>query len=321
MAYEIGTATNYKDLLAKLRTFLTTGLGADNWTSLRYDTNLGGTGEYELILQGPGSGSDEIFVGIQTYSSVGGDYYNWKMAGFTGYSAGALFANQPGVTTGRWPRMLLWNQNIPYWFAANGRCIKVVAKVSSVYESCYMGFGLPYGLPTQFPYPLVIGASGIGSNTANERYSTTESEHRGFANPYAAAAEVCTSVTSDSGNNATLKVLLGTSWVTVRNRSGSSSYVSNCVWPYISTDQEAGVGYWFSKIKNNIDGSYPVFPLTICLSVPNKHIFGELEGCFAVPGFGGVAAEDTFVIGGVTYVAFPIVPNAAANDFWALKLE
>ena len=54
---------------------------------------------------------------------------------------------------------------------------------------------------------------------------------------------------------------------------------------------------------------------------PNKHILGELQGCFAVPGFGGIAAEDTFAIGAGTYVAFPIIPNADANDFWALKLE
>jgi hypothetical protein len=121
------------------------GLDTDIWTVERWDTNLGGAGEYELILNGPGSGSDEIFVGIQTYSNVGGDYYNWKMAGFTGYTGGILFSNQPGCTAGRWPRMLLSNSNISYWFVANGRRFIVVAKISGVYEACYLGFHWPYG--------------------------------------------------------------------------------------------------------------------------------------------------------------------------------
>jgi len=46
-----------------------------------------------------------------------------------------------------------------------------------------------------------------------------------------------------------------------------------------------------------------------------------LQGVFAVPGFGGIAAEDTFTVNGITYIAFPIVPNADRSDWWALKKE
>ncbi|MCJ7776871.1 MAG: hypothetical protein MUP16_00935, partial [Sedimentisphaerales bacterium] len=98
-------------------------------------------------------------------------------------------------------------------------------------------------------------------------------------------------------------------------------YKTNVVWPYSSASYGLIDGWFSAKLRENVDGSYPIFPTLIMCSSPNKHIFGELQGVFAVPGFGGIAAEDTFTIGANTYVAFPIIPNASRYDFWALKLE
>jgi hypothetical protein len=96
MAVEIGTATGYKDLLAKLRTFLT-GLAVNPWTSLRYTVG-GGTNPDELILRAPGlAGTDQIYVGITTFENATADYFNWRLAGFTGYNAALAFGAQPGV--------------------------------------------------------------------------------------------------------------------------------------------------------------------------------------------------------------------------------
>ena len=97
---------------------------------------------------------------------------------------------------------------------------------------------------------------------------------------------------------------------------------TNIVWPYTSNfNRGLAYDYWSEYLRENVDGTYPIFPTVIMCNSPNKHIFGEMQGVFAVNGFGGIAAEDTFAIGAGTYVAFPIYPNADANDFWALKLE
>ena len=100
---------------------------------------------------------------------------------------------------------------------------------------------------------------------------------------------------------------------------------TNIVWPYTSSYNQvtdvAPYHEFTNDFRENIDGTYPIFPTVIMINSPNKHIFGEMQGVFAVNGFGGIAAEDTFTIGAGTYVAFPIIPNADANDFWALKLE
>ena len=296
--------------------------GTELYTTMRYDTDYDGSGGYELILKGVGTaGTDEIYTAIQTVEDAGDDWYNWRIAGMTSYTATDL-EFMPGLTQGRMARLLLWQNKIQYWCVANGRRFIVVAKVSSVYEASYLGFALPYGLPTQFPYPLVVGGAASPDNTAAEnRYSTLHYTHRGFASPYANAAGVCTYLTFDpTADYSTLKVLQGTSWIRI-----SRMVSTNIVWPYTSSYNQitdnAPYHEFSNKFRENIDGTYPIFPTVIMINSPNKHIFGELQGVFAVNGFGGIAAEDTFTIGAGTYVAFPILPNADANDFWALKLE
>lgn len=304
------------------------GLGATElYTATRWDIDYDDADGHELILCGPGTaGEDEIYTAIQTVESAGDDFYNWRMAGMTGYSDVEL-QYMPGLTQGRLPRLLLWQQKIKYWFAANGRRYIVVAKISSVWEACYMGFALPYGLPTQFPYPMVVGGAVCPDATASyNRYSSLHYTHRGFAKPYANIAAVCTaSIFDTTSDYSSLKVLQGTSWIRILSVDSSGNLGrTNHTWPYVVSSENYGQSpgeIFETYLRENIDGGYPLFPVIPMISSPNKHIFGELQGVFAIKAFGGVAAEDTFVINGDTYVAFPIIPNADANDFWALKLE
>jgi len=345
MAYEIGTADGYLDLLERLKDFISDPARVigdhpdmDELAAIDDDVASGGdsqawtidsytdVSEIEMFAHGPGTaGADEIYTWIDTYSDAGDDYYNWRMAAMTGYSAGVDISLQPGVMQGRCPRMLMWENLIPYWFLGNGRRYVVVAKISSVYECLYQGFALPYGLPTQFPYPMVVGGSACPSSTvANHRYSSTTEDHRGFANPYADNEGVIVQGDFDTiAYYSTLKVMQGTSWIRMEGKSGTTLKNDNNVWPYVSSESATyGIDDIFSKwLRENIDGSYPVFPLIMMMNSPNKHIFGELQGCYAVPGFGGIAAEDTLTINGDTYIVFPIVANASRGDFWAIKKE
>lgn len=353
MPYEIGTAAGYTDLLERLKDFLSdpsrtagesgsdpnitelvaindlveSGESSQAWTVDEWndDRESDGSGDVELFMHGPGTaGNDEIYTWIDTYSDVGDDYYNWRLAGMTGYSSGVDISLQPGVTQGRLPRMLMWEGSIPYWFLGNGRRFVVIAKISSVYEMCYGGFALPYGLPTQFPYPMVIGGSACPVTIASHhRYSSLENDHRGFPNPYGnSQGSIVEGVFDTTVYYSTMKVLQGTSWIYMRSRDGNSLYNDNCVWPYVSAAYNYDLYNIFTRLlRENIDGSYPIFPCVVMIDNPSKHIMGELEGCFAVPGFGGIAAEDTFTIDGDTYIAFPITPNASRGDFMCIKKE
>jgi hypothetical protein len=168
MAYQTGTATDYRDLLDKLRVFLTSTMtpAAQRWQQLRW--NVTSTTQ-ELILRGPGlAGVDEIFVGIRSDQNVAGDIYNWHIQGATGYLPLDTWANQPNASPER--HMALWNQPMPYWFVANGRRIIVAARVSTRVMFIHLGFILPYATPGQYPYPLLI----MGS-ASNVRWSDVSS--------------------------------------------------------------------------------------------------------------------------------------------------
>ena len=338
MSYEIGIADNYKDLLVRLRDFISNPSRSDDSGSgiteivpidsdlesgeasqvwevgessgdiySRWNDDLDGTGEYELIACGPGSGSDQIFVGIQTFMNVGGDYYNWRLQGFTGCALANTFDNQPGAISSYQPRMLMRNISMKYWFIVNGRRIIVVVNVDpGYYQACYLGFLLPYGSPSQLPYPLVIGGS---ANTSQNRFSENEAGNSIFVDP--------NGLTS---SEATLKLLHG-SWRNFYNASLGAN-----VWPYVSrltSVYSSGNSYdRFREIERNLDNSYPLFPLILMSNEATiqKNLWGELQGCFALPG-AGLSAENEITVDGDTYIAFPNVYRTGTHNFWCVKKE
>lgn len=301
-------------------TFIVTKvMGEEHWVNKRWNANWDALNGYEWIAFGPGAGDDEIYIGIQTYFNDTYAYYNWKLNGYTGYSGPAAWDVQPGAipndTTCKRPQVLLWNSSIPYWFVANGRRIVMVAKVSTVYETCYLGFLLPYGLPNQIPYPLVIGGSANSALTTTDlRYSTTHTQHRAFVDPGGI-------ISSGTGS---LAVLCG-QWLNFSNWSGEANpYKTNNVWPFCHSDYDYSSTLYindkWTKLQQNIDNSRPLFPLVPIQYTPNKNAFGELQGCFAVPGF-GLSVEDTIVLSGKTYVVMQNIFRTVTWAYWALLLE
>lgn len=125
--------------------------------------------EPQLIIRGPGlAASDSIYVGMQVYSLPTSDIFNWRLSAFTGYVAGNSFATQPGGM-GTPIGFPLWDQAIEYWLVANGQRLILVAKVETVYMTCYLGKILPYATPGQWPYPVMV--SGMLTTDALTRYS------------------------------------------------------------------------------------------------------------------------------------------------------
>jgi len=296
------------------------GLGStEKWTVKSWNTDWDGNGEYELILMAPGtSGTDEIYVGIQTYKDVGDDYYNWRLQGYTGYSSQASFHTQPGAipdsSSDRIPSVLLWDSELDYWLVANGRRYVLVVKVSTVYEFAYQGFLLPYGLPNQIPYPIAVGGTSPAQYSYQKRWSSIDDKHAAFWDG------------RGGPSHATLKILHG-SWHGVNNRSSDEYYGDDVnginVWPYMHSDYRYSDYYgnhWFDLLQMNIDGSYPLFPLVVCGDEPNKNFYGEIQGLFALPGE-QLASEDKITISGTDYIVFGNCFRTGTNDYVALKLE
>lgn len=300
MAHTSGTATDYLDLMSKFVTFVTTGLTAgQNWTKLADHTTEVGF-DRNVYFQAPGlAGADSIFVNMAAVHNVGADTWNLGFYGATGYNA-ALggVAAQPGATpTGAW--MLLWNAAIPYWFIADGRSARIIAKASTVYESAYAGLFMPYASPSEYAYPMFVGA--MASNPGR-RFSDASLAHTAFWNP---ASDGNNTAGVDSHSGAWLRTP-GGNWVPAGNAAigGGINTQNLLVWPY----------FHFENVGQVLGGTdYALMPLVLHTggspgSVPDlaRANFGELDSVFFVSGFSN-ASENTVTIGGVTYI---VVQNA-----------
>ncbi|MEJ5169753.1 MAG: hypothetical protein WHU10_02095 [Fimbriimonadales bacterium] len=310
MAFEIGTASDYRDLLDRFHAFLTTHpnlvAAGQQWQALRWTTDAA---TKELILKAPGlAGAEEIYCGIRAYENATAGYSMWDLNGFIGFNPANDFYTQPGAISGWLPMMSLWNTAIPYWFVANGRRAVVVAKISTVYQAAHLGFVLPYATPGQYPYPLLVGGSMTGQRGRN--YSVTSPNHRHFVDPG-----------EDGQNNAnTACMLRGPSgaWLPFQNVAYSSSEYRydgpRPVWPTNYT--------YLGNLREAPDGTYVLSPIVLTQnnSGTDHDLFGELEGVYHVSGFNN-AAENLITVGGVDHLVVQNVYRTSVRDYWALRLS
>lgn len=315
MASTSGTATNYLNLMTLLKTFLTTDatLVADNeeWTALKDVTDEfalpdGGleTPERHLYLKGQGlSQTDEIHVNIRAYRDPSDlNYYNWDIRGAVGFDGAESFDNQPSgspiQTSGLFggPRVLLSNGSIDFWFVANGRRFIVIANVNGTWSSMYGGFYLPYGTPSEMPYPFYIAGNGAAETTPASEGSDRVSS---FWDPTGQSA-----ITPPSNNAGYMRDFNG-AWKQVVNYTYATGVTRGVVhdsagmWP---------VNFFYYQSNNlgdaliqNDDGSTTVLPVVLNSPVDGGNVFGELDGVVFISGVSRSPA-DTLTIGSDTYL-------------------
>lgn len=315
MAYETGTAAGHIDLLTKLRTFLTTNAelvaAGQEWDQISWQEVPDVAGQYELIVKGPGlAGDDEIYVGIRTYQSVASDYYNWYLNGYTGYDADLTWTTQPGYCSSPLPKIYLTNNSIKYWFVANGRRFVVVAKVSTVYQMCYMGFIIPYLPDTIIPYPLFIAGCGLNDLRWSD---TTYGNNHGIVYPVSSQTRESDALLYST---ATARIYDG-EWKGIQNVYGTSytGTAQRSMWPWCgpTTSKQA---LWY--LRSNLDDSYTLFPIIPFQKVPDGTIYGELDGCYAVSGYSN-SAENIIRVGGYDHLVVQNVFRTTVYFYWALK--
>lgn len=249
----------------------------------------------EVVLMGPGlSGQDEVYVNMCTYGSDQLDIYNWEVRYSTGHDPDRYWYQQPGVSSAIYP--LLWNQDIKYWFIANGRRFIMIAKVSTTYASLYGGFILPYGLPSEIPYPIAVG----GSCNSNQRWSYQNERHSSFWNP-------------GSYSSSTAAGLY------MRRTDGSQEAFSSTTY---STSPN-GWTYPYAHLVNyrtSPSNDYALQPVTLYSTNSGGNVWGELQGVYHISGFNN-ASENTLVIDGKTYLVVQSGYRTGPSDYAAILLE
>lgn len=272
-----GVLAHYK-MLETIRDFAS----ANGWTVLRYNT---APANRELILKGSGyTGEEEIFVGFRTYQDASADYYNLLAGVFTGYVAGNTFDAQPGARLSGVPAH---NNRIDYWLTLNPQRIALAMKVGTpVYESCYVGKCLPYGRPSQYPYPVVC--AGMLAGAAATRFSDTA-----HSIPY-------------KGNRANMALRSNDAWQQVHCYPWGNLSIAGSSASDASTQM---------RDTGNI---YPPLPIELHDSTAN--LWGALDGIFYISGFNN-AVENTFVLDGVDHVVIQDVSRTSHIDYYAMRLD
>ena len=273
MAYTSGTASHYKELLSIPATFA----AANGWTILEQS-------DTRVSLRGAGlSGLDDIYCSIGAFENSSFGYYNWEVCGSWGWRSGRAVGAHPMSSAKRY--IYLWNTSIPYWmFAHSGRII-VVAKVGTVYQMLYIGFGLPPATEAQYPYPLIIGACGT---TSTALYSAT-----GTGNSHFWANQGLNGVVCRPGGD----------WDQI-----GPAY---CPPKWVSSDIP-------TTLVQALDGSYLLEEIFIT-DANRPSIYAALDGVYKVSGF-GQTAENIVTVSGVNYLVIPDVYRSGIGDYCAIKM-
>lgn len=320
MAWTSGTAINAADLFNKLITFLTADAtlvaGGEAWTLLRRDTFTADAKRDLAELRGPGSSAgDAIYVQICLFADAAAPAHSIRVLGSQSWQSAVAISTpegQPGSllsgagALGIVPRMPVFNSAISYWFVANGRRFIVVAKSSAYWGALYAGFFLPYGSPSQYPYPLFIGAN----TSRGDNYQSADLD---IAN----SAFWRSDGTYASYGSALLQP--GGGWV---GANRFDTFRVGRIWPWaMSIYALAGGRYDMGNLTQLPSGACPLLPAILynaTTSMPYT-VWGELQGVFAVPGF-GVAAGDTVTVGGKPHLVVQAATSTNAARFAAIQL-
>lgn len=277
MGYAIGTVTKgagdncHYQLLGVIKTLAE----ANGWVTQRYDT---ASANRELILKSQGlSGTEEIYVGFQTYQNVGADYYNILAATFTGYVAANTFTGQPGYIGSGVPAH---NNAITYFISCNAQRIVACLKVGTpVYEHFYVGKMFPYARPGEYPSPLVNAGMFNGAET--KRFSDTAQQF-----PYPGY------------------YYSTTSYLKLRGLDGSW----NSVWCYPFTNKSSDVNALAGPATSNslvpADTYYQLEPIILSqlsTTTTPSNVWGELDGVYFCSGFNN-SVENVVQMGGTSTI-------------------
>jgi hypothetical protein len=315
-----------------------TGTGATlNVTWAAYS----GANEKQCILEGVGGGSDEILVGVKTYTQSAGlnTAKNWTLVGMTAYNAGLAFESQAGISPGATPSSaggayVPLHDNggsfpIDFWFSITSRRIIGVAKVENAvrthYASWYIGWLNQFGTADEYPYPICIAGSsarfdtyfadvelrfsgiteviGISGRTGPMYYRTTSSAWQTVAN---SILNDVASPTRSASNSFTLYPSGQTSLsgiATEDNIIGDGSFTWDDVIPPTGVP---GTETWQLFDTPNTGDDYKLLVPTCIVSSSGteQDIVGELDNVYWVSAIGGVTSEDTLVIGTDRYRIF-----------------
>lgn len=262
--------------------------------------------EQELIMEGSGTGSQDITVGIKTYQTLDttgfNTCFNWALFAMGSYNAGLNFFEQPQISrgfatgpavdpnlqtvVGAFVPLRDTNGSFPitYWFNITPSRIICVFKVegplTTTYSSMYLGYLNPLGTTTELAFPMYVSGCSHRKNVW-----------------YADVTPYITGLTSMDGGGSDA----GPGFV-YRSNSGS--------WAGIDNSDVAEIGT--SRIASTDSAVYPGGHPNL---TPPLSGFGDVvsDGWSAWRG----AFPDTGVPGSASWSLYP-TPDSGGDIYWLI---
>lgn len=306
----------------------TTGGGGTGATFNMTWTNTDSTKQPKrLILKGTGSGSEEIYVGIEA-QDFGGGIYNWRLWGMTGFHDQVDFYSQPGLFSGI-AYVPLNDGATTHWFFVNPSRIIMIARMGTSYMNMYLGLINRFGTSVDYPYPLMVG----GCSTTLAPFSDSTAGFSGMNDP---------NYHSTSGDVFGPMILRtpGGAWIPFANAAGAFTFRSQrndaVITPPGRHASSSSAETWddFNRLAAGGSPVYTVrqtpdttassnyrFPLIPCMlseASPQLAVHGELDNIYwsgtLTELAGQATTEDIYSIGGQDYILFQ---NCNRTDHWA----
>lgn len=316
VAYVTGTGSGVSDLMTAINTLLTTTLGTDAWTTT-YSKNatLNGNSKLtEAVWCGIGSGTDKIYIHIKIPNSGGTITNNSLMLldGLAGYDSSLEDFEQPGsiqkylksdgTTTVAQPAFTIDGESLyTYWLFADTYRLIIVVRLSTYYESAYMGFITPISAERQFPYPMYIAGNSVATGN-----TWPNNLNGSFVFP--------------SGGSGYLRRADGT-WRQF-DAYGNASTVPNplsigTLFPYNCGNTSMVYNYTSSAISDN---NSLMIPIILCTTSPYD-MCGLLDNIYYVSGTKDISAEQVLTFDSNSYILFDTKNYRGANTYFAVKLS
>lgn len=320
MAYVSGEASTILDIVEAINSMLVTTLG---WTA-KYKKNCNydsASRLCEALYEGKGDGNDKIYLQLRvpsTYNPSDGTYTpnsvnNMYLDSMAGYDDKLYYYEQPGSIQ-QWLKSygasevnqpmftVTGNEKFYYWIFADTYRIIVIARMSIVYESMYVGFINPISSERQYPYPMFIaGNSSVsGGSWPNNTPGSFifPSNNSGFLR----RADGVWRAFDAYGNSTT-------------NPSPSSI---GTVFPYNTGNRLLVPNYVGTQSMNQ--DNFLMIPVMLQTNNPID-VNGILRGVYWISGTRDVAAEQILTYNSDSYIVFDTKQERGANTYFAVKLE
>lgn len=257
-----------------------------------------------IAWRAPGAdGAQEINIAMRLRSDQAAGTYN------LGFYGSRFWANdlppELQVNTSGERLVSVYNSPMPFTFVANGHRLVPIIKVGTSYMAAYLGHRRSYDPPSADPWPCIIAGN---HDSPMQNYATVPATTRNVWN----AGQRSTAVHHPNG-----------AWVSYSNialSGGNETAENSTLHPgKVYPSALGGVGHKFEYARDNIDGSYTLIPCTLLCETP-RHVAGELDGLYWVPGFNNTA-ENIVRREGFAHLCIPNINRTGGADFAAIRLD